>query len=52
MMPQREIMKLLRGLFKGLWRRHVANMGLLTTALLRSRCAGVAALRHDTEACD
>jgi DDE family transposase len=44
MMPQREIMKLVRGVFKGLWKRHVANIGLLTTALLRGRRAGVAAL--------
>ncbi len=58
MMPQREIMKLVRGVFKGLWKRHVANIGLLTTALLRGRRAGVAALGRqldvDTtlEACD
>ena len=44
MMPQREIMKLVRGVFKGLWKRHVANIGLLTTALLRGQRAGVAAL--------
>ena len=48
-MPQREIMKLVRGVFKGFWKRHVTNVGLLTSALLLGRRAGIAALGRQLE---
>ena len=42
MMPRKEIMKLVGGVFKGLRKRHVAEP--LTSALLLGRRAGVAVL--------